>query len=98
MVLFVDLLSAVLNGILVAVDVALFFIVVRVINRRWPTKRLSALDRWAAPVVEGLLQIVDRLERNFGLSRRLSTTGKLVLLWVVLTLVRFGIASLFTRN
>ena len=92
--LFIHILMAVGHLILVMIDITAFFLIIRLIYRRWPVKALSSFDAAGKPLVDELTRHVgDRWQRLDG-SRTLSLLQELILTLALLTAVRLLLSGL----
>ena len=88
------LLAAAASLVMVALDVAIMLVLVRLAASRWRNRLLTALDVAGRPVTGELVRMTDRLWAWMQCSRRLSEKGKLLMATGVLLVVRLMVASL----
>jgi len=88
------LLAAAANLVMVAIDVAIVLVLVRLAASRWHNRLLTAIDVAGRPVTGELVHMTDRLWAWMQCSRRLSEKGKLVVATGVLLVARLMVASL----
>ena len=82
------LIKSVMGLTVIAADVAIFFVAVRILAMRWPKRPLLALDRVGAALIEAACQTVGRV---FHLS---SFRARLAVLLILLLFCRMGLVML----
>ena len=88
------MLAAAASLVIVAIDVAVVLVLVRLAASRWHNKLLTAIDVAGRPVTGEIVRMTDRLWAWMQCSRRLSEKGKLLMATGVLLVVRLMVASL----
>ena len=73
--------------VLTALDIAMFFVVVRIVTRRWPARWIVAFDAAGKSLVDGILGVFGQTTQR-AQERRMREGPKLVLSLIILWLVR----------
>ena len=73
--------------VLTALDIAMFFVVVRIVTRRWRARWIVAFDTVGKPLVDGMLGVFGQTTLR-PQERRMREGPKLVLCLIILWLVR----------
>jgi hypothetical protein len=89
-----NLVMGVVSLIMVAIDVAVVLVLVRLATSRWHNRLLTAMDVAGRPFVDELAVQVDRLWAWLRTAPRLSTRGRLLAALGMLMVLRLVLASL----
>jgi hypothetical protein len=89
-----NLVVGVVSLVMVAIDVAIVLVLVRLAASQWHNRLLTAIDVAGRPVTGELIRMTDRLWAWMQCSRRLSEKGKLLMATGILLVVRLMAASL----
>lgn len=77
-----------------AIDIALFFLAIRMLRRTWSARWLEAFDSVGRPLVDGMLEVLDKNVARWN-SAHLREGPKLVLCMMILWSVRFLVTLAF---
>jgi hypothetical protein len=88
------LLATAASLVMVAIDVAIVLVLVRLAASRWHNRLLTAMDVAGRPFVDELAVQVDRLCAWLRTAPRLSTRGRLLAALGMLMVLRLVLVSL----
>ena len=89
------MITAAVNLIIVAIDLAVLLIIVRLLNHWRPNKILTIIDKSAKSLVDALMDMADRVWTAAKFNRQLSDKGKLLLALSIITTGRFLIIQTY---